>query len=280
MKIKAIIFMSNDIGRLDFTLSTFKKHNPTIPVLVYDNGSISSKAVADKYGYSYKKIENIWHKKTHCGVGSFDYRWFELLFEYGLEEDEYTHILFLETDVYTRRPIRLEPIYDMSGPMNISSPLENIWFDYFDLKSLGYSYKYEKNTVALFHTGCGGTIYKKEFFKKCQNNLPLIKRAYEEKIEHFYMDLLISLLCVISNCSIGDWPETTNLKGNYIFDKKKDAFVYTKCNWSAAMIHNVKFVSKYDLFKNRILSYVLDNRVKSRLTEAFTHTKCLCNDSK
>ncbi len=220
MKIKGIIFASNDDLKLDFTLKHFKKHNPEIPILIFDNGSTDLKLIAEKYGYQYRKIPNIWHKKTRCGIGSFDYHWFEYMFEFGLQEDDYTHILFLETDVYTQKPITLEPKYDMAGPLGFSNIKENELFHYFNLDKLGYSFNQMDGRLAFPHTGCGATIYKKELFKKCQNNLPLIKKVYEEKIEHCYMDLLMTYLAIISGCTVGRWEDSTNIWGEYGKNKK------------------------------------------------------------
>jgi hypothetical protein len=227
MKIKAIIFMSDDMARLDFTLKHFKRTNPHIPVLVYDNGKNDASSIAYKYGYEYKKIESIWHKQTHCGAGSFSFHWFELMFAYGLADDEYTHILFLETDVYALRTITREPQYEMAGPLMHANPVE--------LAQWGLS----------THTGCGGTIYAKSFFKKCEAQLPVIKKDYEDHIENCYMDLLMTRLGTISGCTIGPWEEADHI---------------ASVNFKVALMHNVKYESPLQmcmlLAKARIKSLI------------------------
>ena len=240
MKIKAIIFASNDDKKLDFTLKHFKYHNPEIPVLIYNNGNTNMEPIAVKYGCEYKKIPNIWHKKTHCGVGSFNYQWFEYMFEFGLKEDGYTHILFLETDIYTIKPITKIPKYDMAGPLGFGGPNENVLVDYFDIKKYNYKFNQMNNSRAFPHTGCGGTIYTKDFFKKSEKNLFLIKKVYEEKIENCYMDLIITYLAIISNCSVGSWYDSTNIWGEYILNNENKLYEIHKTNWDAALIHKVK----------------------------------------
>lgn len=249
--------MSNDNSRLDFTLKTFKKHNPEIPVLVYNNGGNSeAENVAKKYNCSYKFIPNIWHKQTRCGTGSFNYEWFKYLFEFGLEEDDYTHVLFLETDVYATGPIINEPEFDMSGPLHFCSEKENPLFEYFNLDKFGYKFNLQNNSRFLAHTGCGGTIYKKDFFKKSQKNLPIIQKAYNDVIEHCFMDLIITILGVISDCSIGDWNDVTNFQGKYIYDSDKKDYVTIRCNWNTPLIHNIKYTSELNLILKKIKSIV------------------------
>ncbi len=249
MKLKAIIFMCNDHERLDFTLKNFRKFHPNIPILVYNNGGKSAKNVASRYKCDYKDIENIWHKDTHCNTGSFDFKWFEYLFEYGLRDDNTTHTLFLETDILTIKPIEKEPLYDMSGPLGLSGVPDIFWYDYFDLKSIDHS-KYMDGAIAYPHTGCGGTIYRKEFFRKCLYNLPKIKQAYIDHPEGSFMDLLITILGIISGCTIGSWAEAKNIHGGFIENDGK--YIMEFCKWNSALIHGVKFKSNFQIFKLKV----------------------------
>ncbi len=265
--------MSNDLDRLDFTLKNFRKHNPNIPVLVYDNGTISSEDIAKKYDCEYKKIENIWHKKTHCGTGSFDYRWFEYMFDFGLAKDDYTHILFLETDVYTTGPITKEPKYDMAGPLSFCGPKENVFFEYFNFKELGFSFNLNNGSRYITHTGCGGTIYTKEFFEKSKANLPLIKKAYEEMIPYCFMDLLITILGIISGCTVGDSEETSNLYGKYVYDEKRKDYKLIPVNWKVPMVHHVKFISENELLRTKIKSKFINPKIRSLIRNASIRVK-------
>lgn len=268
-KIKAIIFMSNDHLKLDFTLRNFREHNSEAPVLVYNNGGVSSEGIAKKYNCEYKEIENIWHKSTHCGVGSFNYTWFELMFEYGLADDDFTHILFLETDVYTTKKITLKPLYDMSGPLSFCGSKENILVDYFNLRKKGFDFNFLDKTRAFPHTGCGGTLYSKNFFVQCHKNLPSIKRAYEEMLPYCFMDLLMSILCIVSNCSIGDYDDTSNLYGKYVYSDKDGDYKLRKCNWHKAMVHHIKYKNNKDLFFKKIKSTFINNKLRSSVINLY-----------
>lgn len=226
MKIQAIMMMKNDINRVDFVLHNFFKWNPDIPVLVYNCGGKSPKQVIDKYSNA-KLIDydDIWHKGTHDGAGSFDPRWFKLMFEYGLN-DNYTHTLFLETDVLTTRKISIEPKYDMSGILNFCGPKEDILYKYFNIPHGP-------------HSSCGSTIFKTDFFKKSFSNLYLIDKAFKEKQQNFYADLLMTILGRISGCSYGYWEECSDLRGYHVPIDGKLVFVPSS-DYSTTFVHSLK----------------------------------------
>lgn len=226
MKIQAIMMMKNDLVRADFVLQNFFKWNPDIPVLVYNCGGNSPKQVIDKYPNA-KLIEydDIWHRGTHDGVGSFDVRWFKLMFDYGLN-DNYTHTLFLETDVLTTKKISIEPKYDMSGILNFCGPKENVLYDYFKLP-------YGP------HSSCGSTIFRTEFFKKCGPNLPLVEKCFKEKQQNFYMDLVMTLLCRVSDCTYGYWEECSDLRGYHI-PKDGKLILVPSSDYSTTFVHSLK----------------------------------------
>lgn len=271
MKIKAVIFASNDNIKLDFTLKHFTRNNPDIPVLLYNNGNTEMKEIADKYNCAYQKIDNIWHKQTSCGIGSFNYDWFKYVFDFALQEDDYTHILFLETDIYTRKKIKIEPKFDMAGPLGFANTRDNTLFNYFNLKELGYTFNQLGGRLSFPHTGCGGTIYTKEFFYKTKENLYLIKKVYEEKIESCYMDLIMTYLGIISGCSIGEWEEASNVWGHYRKKNKSEKYQIYRTNWNAAMIHKIKYENKFklqlDIMKSKLGYKVFFFRVYTKLKE-------------
>ena len=255
MKCKAIIFCANDTIKLDFTLKNFKKHNPDIPVLVCNNGGPSEvEDIAKNYGCTYEFSESIWVKNTHCGAGSFGFEWFKRMFAFGLVDDDYTHILFLETDVYTQRPITVVPQYDMAGLLAFSGSKENTLFNYFKLGELGYKFQYLGNTRAFPHSGCGGTFYSKNFFKKAEKNLHLIEKAYIDVPQHCYMDLLITILGMISSCSFGEYPDIANLEGSYFYSERKKDYVHKKCDWNKTLIHHIKYTDEAAFRKTKFVS--------------------------
>ena len=232
MKIKSILFTYNDLHRADFVLSNFTKHNPNIEIIIY-NGGVNGDEIFSKYSSVSEVINgrNIWQKRTKpvCDIGSFDYDWFEIMFDKGLSLKDETHLLFLETDVLTQREITIPPDFDMSGPMNGAGPIpERLAYTFFGID--GYK----------FHTGSGGTIYSKNFFEKCKDNLFMIERAYKEIPHACYQDLLMSLLARYTGLSIGNWIESSNYWGGF-YNMGNDNWVFSNSNCrNSTLVHGVK----------------------------------------
>lgn len=227
MKIQAIMMMKNDIKRMNFVLENFFKHNPDIPVLVYNCGGNSPKEEVSKFSNA-KLIDyyDIWHKKTHCGVGSFDPRWHKLMFNYGLNS-EYTHTLFLETDVLTTKKITIEPKYDMSGILNYCGSKELELYRHLNLELAP-------------HSACGSTIFSIDFFKKCEKNLHLVDKWFEEKSENFFADLVMTLLGRLSDCTYGYWEECSDLRGYHVpIGDGKYRYVPSS-DYSTTFVHSLK----------------------------------------
>lgn len=226
MKIQAIMMMKNDITRMQFVLDNFFKHNPEIPVLVYNCGGKSPKEEIKKYENA-KLIDydDIWHKKTSSSGGSFDPRWIKLMYEYGNNKD-YTHTLFLETDVLTTKKITIEPKYDMSGILNYCGSDEDGFYTYLNLKK-------------DFHSGCGSTIFNNSFFEKISSNLKLVDKWFEERPRNFFGDLVISVLGRISGCSYGYWEECSDLRGYYI-PKNNEYILVPTSDYSTTFVHSLK----------------------------------------
>lgn len=227
MKIQAIMMMKNDINRADFVLHNFFKWNPDIPVLVYNCGGESPRQMISKYSNA-KLIEydDIWHKRTKNGSGSFDPRWFKLIFDYALN-DNFTHTLFLETDVLTTKKISIEPKYDMSGILNFCGQEEMELYKFLGLD------------IAP-HSCCGGTIFKTEFFKKCLPNLELVNYLYMSKSKYFFADLIMTILCRVSNCSYGYWEEVSDLRGYHVSDDNGKYKFIPSSDYSTTFVHSLK----------------------------------------
>lgn len=227
MKIQAVMMMKNDVKRMQFTLDNFFKHNPEIPVTLYNCGGLSPSDYVQKYSnLKLVEYEDIWHKNTHDGVGSFDPRWFDIMFKHGLDEN-FTHLLFLETDVLTTKKISITPRYDMSGILNYCGEHDKNIYNYLNLSPAP-------------HSGCGSTIYTKNFFKKTYKNLYLVEKIFNEKQEHFFSDLIITILGRLSQCSYGHWEECSDLRGYLIKDNKNNYIKIPSSNYSTTFVHSLK----------------------------------------
>jgi hypothetical protein len=235
-KYKAVLFMCNDEPRAEFVIENFTKHNPDIPLVVY-NGGRSALYLKDKYKISLIEGKNLWHKTTRNPPGSFSYEWFEYLFFMG-ENMEQDYLIFLETDVKVNRPIQGEPQYDISGPTTFCGPLDQV---------VAYDFwgGYLKGTMddqtdwgPKIHTSMGGTVFKKSFFKACKENLKYVKMAYDLIPLNCYQDLMMTLLARFSGCTYGDWSEASDTRG--VFRLINNQWYHEPCNENCALIHNYK----------------------------------------
>lgn len=227
MRIQAVMMMKNDHQRMDFVLEHFTKHNPDIPVTVYNCGGVSPLKYTKKYSNVHLiEYDDIWHKKTLCGVGSFDPRWFELMFKHGLDKN-YTHTLFLETDVFTTRKITIEPKYDMSGILNFCGNNEVELY-----KSLNLPY--------APHSSCGSTIFRKGFFDKSIKNIEVVNKIFIERPYNFYQDLIMTIIGRISGCTYGHWEECSDLRGYHIPDSNQKLVYHPTSDYSTTFVHSLK----------------------------------------
>lgn len=223
MKIQAIMFMCNDFARAKFTLENFSKWNPEIPIRVINSGGNCPKL----YLSHIKNIEfinapNLWHKKTLCGVGSFGPQYYDYLFDYGLNE-EFSHTLFLETDVLTNRKITIEPKYDISGPNNPCGHNENILYDFLNI------------TNNRIHTGCGGTIFSLNYFKTIKKqDYGFFQEIFDKFPQNYFMDLISTLAARKNGLTFGHWEEVSNIPIHFVNGQ------FFSVDHSATLIHNFK----------------------------------------
>jgi FkbM family methyltransferase len=219
MKIQAILVMKNDFTKLDFTLSNFCKHNPDIPVLVLNAGGESPEQITKKYhSVNLKHCEDLWAKP------SFGPKFADYFFEYGLNEN-FTHTILLETDVLTNQKITKLPLYDISGCLNYGGSHQI--YEFLGIKD------------DHFHTGCGGTIFSLNYFKKIkENNYNIFQTVYEKYPNEYFMDLMLTLAARVNGLTFGDWEEVSNVTGH--LKKINDTYQLASCNYSATMVHHYK----------------------------------------
>ena len=224
MNIQAILFMCNDFNRAKFTLENFYKWHKNIPIKVINSGG------ADPAPYlqhipttTFVNVDNLWHKKTHCGKGSFDYRFFEYLFDYGLNPF-FDYTLFLETDILTNRPISIVPKFDISGPITPCNEKEKKLYEYLQIPP------------PFHHTCCGATIYKYSYFKTIteNNNFSFFVDTFKKFPQHYYMDLIATLAARLNGLSFGHWEEISNIPGHFVNGH------WHQTNYNATLIHNYK----------------------------------------
>lgn len=223
INIQAILFMCNDFARAKFTLENFVKWNSSIPIRIINSGGKSPKCYLEHIpNITFIDADNLWHKKTHCGKGSFDYRFADYLFDYGLNSD-FDYTLCLETDVLTNRSISIIPQFHMSGPITPCNDKEKKLYEYLNVSD------------PFHHTGCGATMYSYSYFKTIkEKNFDFFIDMFNKFPEHYYMDLIATLAARVNGLSFGHWEEVSNIPGHFIDNR------WTRTNYNATMIHNYK----------------------------------------
>ena len=225
MKIQALLFMCNDFERAKFTLENFAKYNPDIDIRVINSGGNSPRKHLQHIEQivEFLDTEDLWHRKTWCGRGGFGLKYIDLLFKYGLDK-RYTHTLYLETDVLTNGKITKEPKHDLSGVFVGCGKHERFLWNHMKIPDNHY------------HTGCGGTIFSYNFFDKIYNDkskFSLFSDLYERFPEHYYIDLIITLIARVSDVTCGHWEEVADVRGSMVNGKPYR-------NTSATLLHGYK----------------------------------------
>jgi len=239
-KYHAVLFMCNDEKRARFVIEGFKEHNPDIPLTVY-NGGESCRQLVEDYDIVLFEGPNLWHRNTRHAPGSFNYHWFEKLFEiYDRHDPDY--LIFLETDVKVTRKIVKEPEYDVSGPVVQCGYMETlVMYDYWDAYIKGENFHEDSRTnwPHKYHTGMGATALSRNFFETCRSKLGLVKECYELIPFNCYQDVLLSCFARSCGCTMGDWSEVSDTRGTLrrITDTQWRG---EGCDNNAALIHNFK----------------------------------------
>ena len=255
MKIKAILPVysewsdGEELFKLEKTLENFFKHNPSIPVTVINDGGKSPVEIVRKFDNCYliEDKKNSWVQNSKFNfTGAPGFLWFKRLYQFA-EQEDYTHILYLETDVLTRYRISRVPKYEIAGCGFVSWDQANDFYcDFFGLpktkhikfKDLTYEGNDYHNEISFLHYGTGGTIFSKSFFEKTSKNLNIIERLGKEHSSNFLQDLAITALAHVSDCSIGEWEDVCTHPESAVWLKED---VYRKENGTEALVHQYNF---------------------------------------
>lgn len=233
MKYHAVLFMCDDLTRAEWVATSFKRHNPDIPLSVYNGGvddaATRTRVVADHY----EAGPNLWHANTVSPHGSFGYDFFERFYALAeMRDADFT--VYLETDVQVNRAITQDPKWDISGVLSdAGAPCDQVAYEFW-----GVAPDSGPNARKA-HTGCGGTAFSRNYFSKTRRNLPLVKKAYDTIPGCFYADLMATLLGRHSGCSYGDWIEVSSVFFSGRFDDDRNLYGVAP-DLNATMVHGVK----------------------------------------
>jgi hypothetical protein len=235
----AFLTLYDDEKRANFVLENFVKHNPDIPLMVYNGGS-PKPYMKEKYNLvDYQEGPNWWQLYYNQEVGCFTIDWFERMFEIGLNMNS-KYLIHLETDVYTARKIEKEPEYDLSGPVIGCGDLEQIqaykfWSEYAPWQEGKPKLELEGPKI---HTCMGGTAFSKNFFEKAKPNFHFINKVFELTPWSSFCDVQMTLLGRYSGCTWGDWSEVSDTRGTA--RRRDNGWIFDPDYSKAAMTHNYK----------------------------------------
>ena len=192
-------------------LKSFRMHFPDAPIrLISDNGyNFEKMAQYFKCDYVYEK-ESIfaeswpWYRFTEHSAMT----WLNRVKEACVRFTNVDWIVMLEDDVRTRGPIKHMPTAPIAGPctMEYQPALKQfIQSKYPWLQIYGYS-------------GCGGSIFHREIFLRCTNNIPNFEEAVKMDVRIRWSDALLTYLFLYNGYTNGprwlDQSESTYDKGS------------------------------------------------------------------
>lgn len=232
MKIKCFLPCYTDYQRLEYVLENFTKHNKDIDIFLSIDGSANPFQAIQKFSIKKYKIHDnkVWYSYDHGDSSEMvmGYENVKRLFEYALNEEDYDYILYLETDVLCKASITKKPSYDLSGVLNLSNSKNNsMIYKIYELEKYNNLIKTNNNQM-WYHTGCGGTIFSKNYFLKSAPYLDKIKQVSEEYPFLAHCDMSFTVLSIISGCTYGAWEEVS---------QRNCPFPY---NPNSALEHNIK----------------------------------------
>jgi hypothetical protein len=152
-------------------LKSFRKHFPDAPIRLISNNGYDFAKMADffKCDYVYEKVQTLTEKDPWYRFISVESA-LECLNRVKRTCEKFSDvdwIVTLEDDTLVRGPIKHMPPAPLSGPCTVEfqpAVIEFVHSKYPWLQVYGYS-------------GCGGTIFHRESFLKCMQNIPDIEEA-------------------------------------------------------------------------------------------------------
>lgn len=190
-------------------LNQFRKFYPDAPVAMYEDGSFVMEPVAKKFNCSYSRTKLSGFNDPNSGRPAFDITtilgWYDRVYEACTTTlIDVDWVMNFEDDVWIKREINREPLYDLSG-----------------ISGVGWNeelYKYLDTEVRSIY-GCGGSVFNRlkfiEAYKKIKEinweEIGLIERRPLE-----WTDSAITFLFLFSKFSVGQWEDAQQYRHSNI----------------------------------------------------------------
>ena len=236
-------------------IEQFRKFYPDVVIDLYEDGSRILKPVADKFGCLYTPIEQSGENAEHFGRPVVDLH-SNLNFLKRIYNSCITNlssvdwILYYEDDVWCRRQITREPIYDLSGANGpyYTKELINFLRQKFNITDNSRGVWSDEGSLENYQAQ-GGTIYKRKAFIEAYERISEIDWNQIYKLDSRpceWCDASVSFIFQHAGFTVGRWSEW----GQY--DTKGQKIWWDKTGWTVPMEEqeDVAFLHAYKHFYN------------------------------
>lgn len=193
-----------------YSLEQFRKYYPDNVIrLISDNGD-DFEDIINTYNLIYKKESvNILPKGQLTGIDA-SYEYLRRIYDTCMITDT-TWIILFEDDVLTKGTINEFPETDCAGVC--AWPLSTSLYDY--LKNI------RKSSTLLGYGMSGGSIFKREKFIQCYENIEKFDLSALVHLDHRltgWTDILINVLFLYNGCTYSVWNEIEQYSLGKIID--------------------------------------------------------------
>jgi hypothetical protein len=181
-------------------LKQFRKFYPNAPIAMYEDNSFVMEPISKKFNCSYSRTNLNGFNDPNSGRPAFDITtilgWFDRVYEACTTTlIDVDWVMNFEDDVWFKREINREPLYDLSG-------IGGVGWDEKLYLYLG------TETRSIY--GCGGSVFNRLKFIEAYKKIKDIKWdevASIEKRPLEWTDSAITFLFLFSKLSVGQWGD-------------------------------------------------------------------------
>ena len=185
-------------------LQSFRKYYIDAPVYLVSDGGDDFSNIAKYFNCDYDRKKRMGNGTTTRGNNITE--WFNRLAETCNKYKDVDWIIILEDDVYTRGKIKHLPPAPLAGPCTMP----------FTDKAIAAIRKLHPHIKINGYSGCGGSIFHRETFLKCINNMydPKWANQLDSRI-HYDSDASLTFLFLYNGYENELWLDQSELSRGY-----------------------------------------------------------------
>jgi len=191
-------------------LKQFRKFYPNAPIAMYEDNSFVMEPIAKKFNCSYSRTKLNGFNDPNSGRPAFNLEtiigWFDRVYEACTTTlIDVDWVMNFEDDVWFKREIQIEPLYDLSGISGVG------WNEEL------YNYLDVKEHRSIF--GCGGSVFNRLKFIEAYENINKINWDEVSKLDKRpleWTDSALTLLFLSSKFTAGQWGDAQQYRHSNI----------------------------------------------------------------